>query len=322
MSPTRIGATTRERFDDQPITASRTARALALLGDHWTLLVLIQIFRGEHRYQQIRDSIHISDSILSTRLKTLTEGGLLTKRAYKDGRTRYEYNLTKSGRATWRIFLAAWTWESEWIDHGEANRSEVVHLACGRPADPITRCGKCDLPVRSHDTSVKLSYPKLSYVGTMPRRHRQARTLAMQDKVSASLRTETMELLGDRWNTALAAAAAIGNRRFTDFERYLGIPPTVLSSRLTRFEELGILEQRGLVGGSSRSEHRLTAKGRAFIAILVQIVRWSDENVETAQPAIEILHDACGRKLLADLACGSCGDRLRQSQLHFPLLAP
>lgn len=322
MLPPADSAIVARLTEDSGKTGSRTGQALALLGDHWTLMILVEVFRGQHRYLEIRDSIRISDSILASRLKTLVAGGLLTKQPYKDGRIRHEYHLTRSGRATWRIFLAAWAWQHEWLTTEEGPGNAVVHLQCGGPARSFLNCGKCKTQVLPRDTSVELSMSKLSFVGEVPRRHRQARTLAIHDDSLLHLHSETMELLGDRWNTALAAAAAIGHRRFVEFERFLGIPPTVLSSRLVRFEELGVLRPTGLAGGSSRSEHRLTAKGRAFIAILVQIVRWSDDHLETNQPSIKIIHRACGRKLLAELACGSCGEPLRLSQLNFPLVAP
>ncbi len=192
--------------------SSRTGRALALLGDHWTLHILQRVFLGQHRYQEIRDSIHASDSILTNRLKTLTEGGLLVKTPYRDGRIRYEYQLTPAGKATWRIYVAAWMWECDWLDRRVGRHPELIHQRCGHEARPVLVCGKCHVPVTPRDTTITRSAPRLTYVGTVPRRHRQARTLALNEDDNLSLRQETMEILGDRWNTALAAAAVIGIR--------------------------------------------------------------------------------------------------------------
>jgi DNA-binding HxlR family transcriptional regulator len=300
--------------------SSRTARALALLGDHWTLLILIQIFRSVNRYQDLKEVLQISDSILSSRLRTLVDGGLLVKEPYTNGRIRYEYRLTKSGRSTWRILLAAWEWERNWLREASHKDPDVLHLKCGHNVGIVMSCGKCNLPIRFGETSVKLNRPTLSYVGSVPRRHRQSRTLMLVDGSPSSLNVETMELLGDRWNTALASAAAIGYRRFSEFEKFLGIPPTVLSARLRRFVELDILAVRELAGGGGRSEHRLTSKGLFLITVLMQIVRWSDENVDTEEATIEIVHNACGRKVLAELMCGHCGEKLRRSEVEFPLL--
>lgn len=313
-------ARTEAGSEESPPVASLTARALALLGDHWTLYILQRVFLGERRYQDIHDSINASDSILSNRLKTLTEGGLLAKTPYKDGRVRYEYRLTTTGKATWRIFVAAHSWENSWLDPIDGLRPVLIHSQCGHLAHPQLICGKCDLPVTARDTSVTRSGATLSYASALPRRHRQNRTLALDGSDPYAFRTETMEILGDRWNTALASAAHIGIRRFSDFERFLGIPPTVLSARLSRFVELNILRVQELAGSNRRSDYRLTDKGRDLAAILIQIVRWADENLRTGEPAsIEISHDACGRKLLPEYRCTHCEQRLRRREARFEL---
>ena len=132
---------------------SRTGTALALICDHWSLLIIQRIFLGERRYQDIRQTIGVSDSILADRLKRLTEGGLLAKAPYNDGRVRYEYRLARAGLATWRIYVAAYVWERRWLDLGPGLRPELRHLLCGELSEPQIVCGKCDLPVRGRDLS-------------------------------------------------------------------------------------------------------------------------------------------------------------------------
>lgn len=299
--------------------SSRTSRALALLSDHWTLHILQQLFLGHHKYQEIRDEIQISDSILANRLKTLVDGGLLVKSPYRDGRIRYEYRLTAAGKATWRIYVAAWIWECDWLDRRQDPRyPELIHRTCGHQARPVLVCGKCDVAVSTRSTTITRSTDQLHFVGALPRRHRQSRTLGLPQTDDLQLRQETMEVLGDRWNTALASACVIGIRRFSDFERFLGIPPTVLSARLARFIELGLLHQQELAGGSGRTDYRLTPKGVGLAGIMLQIVRWADENIKNGEiSTIEITHDDCGRKLLPEFACAHCGHQLRRTDLRW-----
>ncbi|MFJ2028664.1 winged helix-turn-helix transcriptional regulator [Streptosporangium sp. NPDC087985] len=304
----------RDVFEGQQPSA--LGQTMALLGDHWTLLILQCVLRGNRRYLEIRDAIGVSDSILAKRLVTMTEGGLLVKTPYKDGRLRYEYSPSRAGRATWRIFLAAWTWQGRW---GDAETSEFVHGSCGANASAVLVCGKCMLPVNMGGTSVRRPVERLGYVGTVPRRHRQGRTMGTTPPIGFT--ADTLALLGDRWNIALMAAASLGRRRFNEFEKFLGIPPTVLSARLAQFVELGVFEIRDLEGSANRSEYRLTKKGRAFDAVLIQFARWADEHARHVGPAsLEIMHDACGRKLLAELACSHCQAVLRRSDVRIELL--
>ncbi|WP_406068851.1 winged helix-turn-helix transcriptional regulator [Micromonospora sp. NBC_01638] len=303
---------------DTGVGASRTGAALGIICDHWSLLIIQRIFLGERRYQDIRESIGVSDSILADRLKRLTDGGVLVKAPYIDGRVRYEYRLTRAGMATWRIYVAAYTWERRWLDCGSDPRPELRHALCGELADPQVICAKCDLPVKGRDLSSVNASKTLGYVGSAPRRHRQSRTL--QRVTSHGLFPDTMELLGDRWNTAIVSSAIIGLRRFTDLERFLGIPPTVLSARLTRLVELGALRAEALAGGG-RSVYRLTDKGAGFGVVLMQIVRWSDEHIGSrAHKSLEITHDPCGRLLLPEFVCGACSERLKRTEIRFELL--
>lgn len=297
---------------------SRTGVALGIICDHWNLMIIQRIFLGERRYQDIRDAIGVSDSILADRLHRLTEGDVLVKVPYHEGRVRYEYRLTRAGMATWRVYVAAYAWERRWLDRGTGPSPELRHLTCGNVADPQVVCGKCGLPVRGRDLSPRTNTKTLGYVGSSPRRHRQTRTLERIN--DHGLYPDTMELLGDRWNTAILSAAVIGLRRFTDLERFLGIPPTVLSARLTRLVELEVLRTEALAGGG-RQVYRLTSKGAAFGGILMQIVRWADEHVGSkARKSLEVTHDPCGRLLLPDFVCGACGERLKRAEIRFELL--
>ncbi|QIX25537.1 helix-turn-helix transcriptional regulator [Nocardioides sp. JQ2195] len=297
---------------------SRTGTALGIICDHWSLLIIQRIFLGERRFQDIRERIGVSDSILADRLKRLTENGVLVKTPYNEGRVRYEYRLTRAGTATWRIYVAAYMWERKWLDRGEGPKPELRHLTCGELADPRVVCAKCDLPVTGGDLTPVNTSRTLGYVGSAPRRHRQSRTL--QRVTNHGLFPDTMELLGDRWNTAIVATAVIGMKRFTDLERFLGIPPTVLSARLTRLVELEVLRPEVLVGGG-RTVYRLTRKGAGFGMVLMQIVRWSDEHVGAdAHKSLEITHDPCGRLLLPDFVCGHCSQRLKRSEVQFELV--
>lgn len=296
---------------------TKAGRALALLGDHWTLQILQRVFMGERRYHQISAAIHASDAVLSSRLRSLVADQLLVKVPYKDGRTRYEYHLSSAGRATWRIYVAAWAWERQWIKRPAGLSAGLVHTACGHSTVPVLTCGRCDRPVSDRDTSVRRTTNSLSYVGSAARRHIQGRTLQKGD--AYSFRPQTLELLGDRWNMALLAAAAIGLRRFSDFERFLGTPPTVLSARLARLVEIGTLRVQELETG--RTDYRLTDMGRGFAAILIQIVRWAEEHVRTGeQSSIEIVHESCGRRLLPEYVCAHCQQRLQYREIRFTVL--
>lgn len=87
------------------------ARGLEVLGDHWSLLVLRDLFMGKARFAEFLESPEaIASSILTHRLKRLEACGLVIRRSYQLRPTRYEYHLSEAGVDTLPILqqLALW----------------------------------------------------------------------------------------------------------------------------------------------------------------------------------------------------------------------
>lgn len=74
------------------------ARALEVVGERWTLLILREAFFGVRRFGQLAHNLQIPRPTLSARLRTLVENGLLDKVPYARDPDRHEYQLTASGR--------------------------------------------------------------------------------------------------------------------------------------------------------------------------------------------------------------------------------
>jgi DNA-binding HxlR family transcriptional regulator len=112
-----------------------------------------------------------------------------------------------------------------------------------------------------------------------------------------------MEIVGDRWGATLLGACLMGLRTFSEFAEYLSISPEVLTDRLRRFVEHGVLVRAGQTG------YRLTDKGRAAFAIHACLVDWANrwERADGAPVDLDIRHRACGRSLEVRLDCAACG---------------
>ena len=74
------------------------ARSIAVAGDAWSILILRDAHAGLTRFDQFRKSLGIAPTMLTRRLATLTEEGLLEKRCYSERPPREEYLLTAAGR--------------------------------------------------------------------------------------------------------------------------------------------------------------------------------------------------------------------------------
>lgn len=87
----------------------------------------------------------------------------------------------------------------------------------------------------------------------------------------------TTDLIGDWWTPLVMREAFFGRRRFEEFQSALEIPRAVLTARLKRLCEEGMLRRVEYQQSPPRSEYRLTDKGRAFWDVLAAMFRWGSD---------------------------------------------
>jgi DNA-binding HxlR family transcriptional regulator len=86
-----------------------------------------------------------------------------------------------------------------------------------------------------------------------------------------------MEVVGDRWSILLLREAYYGVKRFDEFEYYVGIAPNILSARLKKLVDAGIMTRVPLPEHAGRYEYHLTEKGRDFFPAYLAIKKWGDD---------------------------------------------
>ncbi len=91
------------------------AQALDVVGDWWSLLVLRDVARGLHRFEELRAELSVSRKVLTERLHKLVDHGVLERRRYSDRPPRYEYVLTPLGRGALPILAALQDWGDRWL---------------------------------------------------------------------------------------------------------------------------------------------------------------------------------------------------------------
>jgi len=116
--------------------------ALAVIGDRWSLLVLRGVFRGLHRFGELRDDLGIASNLLTTRLNRLVEQGVLEKVQYQDRPARFDYRLTDAGRDLSPVLVSLMQWGDAHQMSGDAPTT-LVHSTCGAPIENVTRCTRC-----------------------------------------------------------------------------------------------------------------------------------------------------------------------------------
>lgn len=91
------------------------ARSLNVIGDWWTLLVVRDVALGISRFDALQDSLGISRKVLSQRLATLCEHGIVERTPYQDNPPRYDYRLTQKGLELGPLMAAMGTWGNRWV---------------------------------------------------------------------------------------------------------------------------------------------------------------------------------------------------------------
>lgn len=115
--------------------ACSIARSLEYLQDRWTFLVVRNALAGMTRFSEFRDSLAISTDLLSRRLATLVDGGILEKRSYREAgsRTRFSYHLTPVGEELLITFGALQQWGDQNCPPQEGPSALRRSRSTGRP---------------------------------------------------------------------------------------------------------------------------------------------------------------------------------------------
>jgi DNA-binding HxlR family transcriptional regulator len=117
-----------------------------------------------------------------------------------------------------------------------------------------------------------------------------------------------LEVVGERWSVLIVRNALFaGSRRFSDFQRSLGIAPNILATRLDGFVDAGIMRRERYSEQPALYEYLLTEKGRDLAPALIALTEWGDRWAAPDGPPILYRHSACGSEVVHQMVCTTCG---------------
>ncbi|MGE0828620.1 MAG: winged helix-turn-helix transcriptional regulator [Hyphomonadaceae bacterium] len=139
-----------DALSDEPCSL---ARALAVVGDRWTLLILRDAFLRVRRFEDFQASLGIARRVLAERLALLVKEGVLEKALYQTRPARHEYRLTDKGLGLYPAILSLVHW-------GDAHYAGMAgppllhrHLACGHDFRATLTCSECGEIVAARDVA-------------------------------------------------------------------------------------------------------------------------------------------------------------------------
>lgn len=137
---------------DYPDQDCSLARALEVVGERWTMLVLRDCFYGVRRFSDLQARLDIPRAVLAARLAALVDTGLLERHEYRPGRE--EYVLTERAVGLWPALFALAKWGDEHFSPAGPSRL-FAHAACGTDVTAAGWCPTCGLVPAPADLVVR-----------------------------------------------------------------------------------------------------------------------------------------------------------------------
>jgi DNA-binding HxlR family transcriptional regulator len=127
---------------DWSIDGCTIGRAMAILGEKWTIVVLREVFSGVRRFDDMRVRTGVPRQVLTNRLAMLVEHGVLRREPYREpgARVRHEYRLTPKGLDLYPVLIAVAAWGDRYLADPEGPPLEFAHRDCGSPVHAEIRC--------------------------------------------------------------------------------------------------------------------------------------------------------------------------------------
>jgi DNA-binding HxlR family transcriptional regulator len=126
------------------------ARAMEVVGERWTFLVLREAFSGVRRFEDMQRNLGIARNVLADRLARLVDNGVLERRPYQDRPVRHEYRLTPKGIDLYPALIGLMQWGDKWLCE-ESPIELVHHRGCGEVTSLQLCCSACGEAVTARD---------------------------------------------------------------------------------------------------------------------------------------------------------------------------
>ena len=135
------------RWDELGTDRCPVARAMSVIGDRWTVLILRDCLRGVSRFDQFHARLGCSRMMVSKRLAHLVACGVLETEPYQAHPPRHDYRLTAEGRALGGVLMMMAQWSETWRPKPGGQRLRRRHKTCGQLFQPVLVCSECDAPI-------------------------------------------------------------------------------------------------------------------------------------------------------------------------------
>lgn len=125
-----------------------------------------------------------------------------------------------------------------------------------------------------------------------------------------------LDVVGDYWTLGVIRCAAFGFSRFSQFEAELGVASNLLSDRLSKLVETGVLDRSPYQSRPERHEYRLTRAGLELVPVVVALKVWGDRHNAGRDPTGTVRHRGCESSVAVVARCPDCGESVGPADLE------
>jgi DNA-binding HxlR family transcriptional regulator len=125
---------------------------------------------------------------------------------------------------------------------------------------------------------------------------------------------DALAVVGDRYSLLIVREIGYGYRRFNELAAYTGASRDVLTGRLRRLEEAGLVERRLYTERPERYEYHLTEAGRLLRPIVLALKEWGDQQCGPGAEPVVFQH-SCGAEFHPLTVCAACREPVREGEL-------
>ena len=129
-------------------------QTMAVLGNRWAVALLLAAFLGTTRFTEFQTQLGAPPSLLTERLQTFCDIGVLRAAPARAGSDRAIYLLTAKGRALTAVLVSALQWAQRWFRAPEGPAIVATHRACGAELVAVLSCDRCDEPLSGAQVQV------------------------------------------------------------------------------------------------------------------------------------------------------------------------
>jgi DNA-binding HxlR family transcriptional regulator len=292
------------------LTSSTLNHGLQVMGDRWTVALILHAFLGVRRFDDWQARLGIPRHTLTGRLKNLIDLGLLELRPYQQKPVRHAYRLTSKGLALYNHVLMMWAWERRWGSRQLALPPRLRHKTCGHAFLPELGCTACGDKVGVNDLRFSLKVNQ-NLMSRVPTRQRGARLSAQENaQMGLGLRV-------DRWALLIVASVLLGCHYFDQISHVLGIGSSVLARRLADMVTSGLLLCQPDLADARRKVYRLTPASRDLFGYIICFSSWASRDHFHQPSSIQPVHKVCGKPFVPQVVCSHCHAPLRPQDVAF-----